>query len=260
MSANTLTPPTPPAGGRFGGRRAVVTGASSGIGAAVARALVAEGAQVARVGRDRSRLEGPGGVALVADLRVAAERARVAAEAVDALGGVDLLVNAAGVIAFGTLADTALDDFEAMMALNVTAPFHLTQLLLPALKARPGAVVHVSSVTGLRSFPGVLSYATSKAALDHLTRCAALELAPTGVRVNAVNPGVVVTELHKRGGLDEARYAAFLEHSRSTHPMGRVGTPDEVAELVLFLGGDQAGWITGATLAIDGGRHLTCAR
>jgi NAD(P)-dependent dehydrogenase (short-subunit alcohol dehydrogenase family) len=93
-----------------------------------------------------------------------------------------------------------------------------------------------------------------------LTRCAALELAARGVRVNAVNPGVVVTEIHKRGGMSEQEYAAFLEHSKSTHPLGRVGEAREVAELILYLASPRAAWITGATYAIDGGRAQTCAR
>ena len=175
-------------------------------------------------------------------------------------GGLDLLVNAAGVIATGTVETTALADFEEMFALNTTAVFHLMQLAASPLKARKGAVVNVSSVTGIRAFPGVLSYCASKAALDQLTRCAALELAESGVRVNAVCPGVVVTQLHRRGGMDAERYAGFLEHSAGTHPLGRVGEPDEVARLILFLGSTDAGWITGVTLPIDGGRHLTCAR
>jgi NAD(P)-dependent dehydrogenase (short-subunit alcohol dehydrogenase family) len=148
-----------------------------------------------------------------------------------------------------------------MMDVNVTAVFRLMQLALPWLEAVKGNVVNVSSVTGLRSFPGVLAYCVSKAAVDHLTRCAALELAGKGVRVNAVNPGVVVTEVHKRGGMDDAAYAAFLERSRGTHPMGRVGDAREVAELIAFLAnGERAGWITGDTVSIDGGRALTCAR
>ena len=191
---------------------------------------------------------------------VAADRERVVATTLEAWGAVDLLVNSAGVIAFGTIESTELPDWQSMFELNVTAVFHLLQLCTPTLKARQGAVVNVSSVTGIRSFPGVLAYCASKSAVDQLTRCAALELAADGVRVNAVCPGVVVSELHRVGGMDAARYEAFLEHSESTHPLGRVGRPEEVAELVLFLGSTQSGWITGATLPIDGGRHLTCAR
>jgi NAD(P)-dependent dehydrogenase (short-subunit alcohol dehydrogenase family) len=112
----------------------------------------------------------------------------------------------------------------------------------------------------MRSFPGVLAYSVSKAALDQFTRCVALELAPRGVRINAVNPGVVVTQLHRSGGMSEEQYQGFLERSKGTHPLGRVGTPQEVAELVLFLASKRASWITGVTYSIDGGRSLTCAR
>ena len=106
----------------------------------------------------------------------------------------------------------------------------------------------------------MLAYCVSKAGLDQLTRCAALELAAKGVRVNAVNPGVVVTEIHKRGGMNDEAYEAFLEHSKTTHPLGRVGDPSEIADLVLYLASEKASWITGATYSIDGGRALTCAR
>jgi NAD(P)-dependent dehydrogenase (short-subunit alcohol dehydrogenase family) len=130
----------------------------------------------------------------------------------------------------------------------------------PHLVVSRGSVVNVSSVTGLRAFPGVLAYCVSKAGVDQLTRCAALELAAQGVRVNAVNPGVVVTNLHRRSGIDEANYAAFLERSKQTHPLGRAGEPGEIAELIVFLASERAGWMTGETISIDGGRHLTCAR
>src|SRR5436190_3543576 len=122
-----------------------------------------------------------------------------------------------------------------MMNVNLRSVFHLMQLAAPHLIKTKGNIVNISSVTGLRSFPGVLAYCVSKAGLDQLTRCAALELAAKGVRVNAVNPGVVVTEIHKRGGMNEEAYAKFLEHSRTTHPLGRVGDPSEIADLVLFL-------------------------
>jgi NAD(P)-dependent dehydrogenase (short-subunit alcohol dehydrogenase family) len=147
-----------------------------------------------------------------------------------------------------------------MMAVNVRAPFRLMRAALPHLAARRGAIVNVSSVNGLRAFAGVLAYCVSKAAVDHLTRCAALELAPHGVRVNAVNPGVTVTNLHRRSGMGESQYAAFLERSRETHPLGRAGRPEEIASLILFLASDRAEWMTGETIPIDGGRHLTCLR
>ena len=106
----------------------------------------------------------------------------------------------------------------------------------------------------------MLSYCISKAAIDQLTRSTALELAPKGVRVNAVNPGVIITEVHKRGGMSEEAYAKFLEHSKTTHAMGRPGTADEVAKAIAFLASDDASFITGATLAVDGGRSIMCPR
>ena len=134
-----------------------------------------------------------------------------------------------------------------MLAVNTTAPFRLMHAAVPHLLARKGCVVNVSSVNGLRAFAGVLAYCVSKAALDQLTRCAALELAPKGVRVNAVNPGVVVTNLHRRAGMDEDRYAAFLERAKETHPLGRPGQAEEIADLILFLASPRAAWITGET-------------
>src|SRR5204862_2784602 len=170
------------------------------------------------------------------------------------------LVNAAGIIASGTIENTTLADYDLMMNINVRSVFQLTQLALPSIIDRKGNIVNVSSVTGLRAFPGVLAYCVSKAAVDQLTRCAAIEMAPLGVRVNAVNPGVTVTNLHRRSGMDEEKYAAFLERSKTTHPLGRPGRPEDIAALILFLASDQASWMTGETIPIDGGRHLTCAR
>jgi len=175
-------------------------------------------------------------------------------------GGIDVLVNAAGHISSGSIEDTSLAAWDALMEINVRAVFCLMQQALPSIISRHGNVVNVSSVTGLRAFPGVLAYCVSKAAVDQLTRCAALELAAKGVRVNAVNPGVVITEIHKRGGMSEEAYEAFLERSKQTHPIGRVGQASEIAELVFYLASDRAAWITGATYSIDGGRGQTCAR
>jgi NAD(P)-dependent dehydrogenase (short-subunit alcohol dehydrogenase family) len=172
----------------------------------------------------------------------------------------DVLVNAAGGLHSGTIETTTLSAWDAMLDVNLRAVFHLMQLSIPHLETRWGNIINVSSVTGLRAFPGVLAYCVSKAGVDQLTRCAALELAGKKIRVNAVNPGVVRTQVHRRGGMSEETYAAFLEHSRTTHPLGRVGEAEEVAELILFLASERAAWITGATYSIDGGRAQTCAR
>lgn len=254
---------------QFGGKVAFVTGATSGIGQACALAFARAGANVVCVGRNedalaevarRIREAGVKPLTIQADLSLEEEAERAIADAVQMFGGVDVLVNAAGHISSGTIENTSLQAWDDMMNVNVRAAFQLMQKALPSLIERRGNIVNVSSVTGLRAFPGVLAYCVSKAALDQLTRCASLELAAKGVRVNAVNPGVVVTEIHKRGGMSEEAYAAFLEHSKQTHPLGRTGRPEEIADLVLFLASDQAAWITGATYSIDGGRAQTCAR
>jgi NAD(P)-dependent dehydrogenase (short-subunit alcohol dehydrogenase family) len=255
--------------GRFVGKVALVTGATSGIGHACAIAFAEAGAKVACVGRKEvalrdvaSQISGLGteALTLTADLSSSDEAERVVNETVKTFGGIDVLVNAAGHISSGTVETTTLEAWDDMMNVNVRAAFQLMQKASPSLIERRGNIVNVSSVTGLRAFPGVLAYCVSKAALDQLTRCASLELAAKGVRVNAVNPGVVVTEIHKRGGMTEEAYAAFLEHSKTTHPLGRTGRPEEIAALVLFLASAEASWITGATYSIDGGRTQTCAR
>jgi NAD(P)-dependent dehydrogenase (short-subunit alcohol dehydrogenase family) len=176
------------------------------------------------------------------------------------LGGIDVLVNAAGVIANGTIENTSTEDWDHLMNINLRAPFHMLRCAVSHLIARKGNVVNVSSVNGQRAFPNVLAYCVSKAGVDQLTRCAALELAGKGVRVNAVNPGVTRTHLHLSSGMTEDEYRQFLERSKSTHPLGRVGEPEEVAELIFFLASDKASWITGETILIDGGRGQTCAR
>ncbi|HEX8652129.1 MAG TPA: glucose 1-dehydrogenase [Pyrinomonadaceae bacterium] len=248
---------------------ALVTGATSGIGHATALRFAEAGAAVAAVGRDQGRLrlvveeiQGSGGAALAIPSDVTDDGAArsIVARAVERFGALDVLVNAAGHISNGTIETTSLVDWDAMLNVNLRAVFNLMQQAVPYLAQRRGNIVNVSSVTGLRAFPGVLAYCVSKAGLDQLTRCAALELAPRGVRVNAVNPGVVVTEIHKRGGMSEDEYAAFLERSQGTHPLGRVGHAREVAELILYLASERAAWITGATYSIDGGRAQTCAR
>jgi len=251
------------------GKSAVVTGASSGIGRQTALAFAREGGAVLGVGRDIVALEevadeiiSKGGRVRILGIDVTGADAptKIVQAAVEGFGGLDVLVNAAGIIASGSIESTSDELWDTMLDINVRAPFRLIREAAPHLAARKGAVVNVSSVTGLRSFPGLVAYCASKSAVDQLTRCAALDLAPKGVRVNAVNPGVVVTNLHRRSGMKEEQYAAFLERSRETHPLGRPGRPEEIAELILFLASDRSGWITGETIAVDGGRHLTCAR
>ncbi len=253
----------------FADKILLITGTTSGIGRACALRFAEAGASIAAIGRSQDALAkiaqeieelGARALAIQADLSLEDETTRVVSKTVAEFGRIDVLVNAAGHISSGTIENTASEAWDAMLNINLRAVFLLMQKALPSIIQSRGNIVNVSSVTGLRAFPGVLAYCVSKAGLDQLTRCAALELAAKGVRVNAVNPGVVVTEIHKRGGMREEQYAAFLEHSKQTHPLGRVGQAGEIAELVLFLASDRASWITGATYSIDGGRAQTCAR
>ncbi len=244
---------------------AIITGATSGIGKACVDRFASE-YYITAIGRNTSALD-----ELVSkyssltkihtvktDLSEVENISRIINETINVFGQIDLIINAAGIISSGTIENTSYSDYQYMMRVNVDAPFILLQKAIPYLKKTQGNVINVSSVAGKRSFPGILSYSVSKAAMDQLTRVSALDLAEYGIRVNAVNPGVVITDLHKRGGMSDDKYREFLEHSKTTHPLGRVGKPEEIAELIYFL--TKSEWITGETVSIDGGRFLTCLR
>jgi len=267
-------------------RRAIVTGGSSGIGLAVCRRLLADGFLVATTSRSAARLEeafpaaavtavtasaaaaasaATGGASarplfIVADLATTAGCEEVAARCAEAWGAeaaIDLLVNNAGSGAIGQhLGKASIEAFDATFAINVRAPFVLTQLLLPRLQ-RGSVVVNVSSVAAQRPFAGMGPYCASKAAVDMLTQSAALELAPRGVRVVGVAPGTIETSFHSNAGMGDAVAASYYAASSGTHPLGRVGRPEEIADAVAWLASGAAGFVTGTTLIIDGGRLLT---
>jgi NAD(P)-dependent dehydrogenase (short-subunit alcohol dehydrogenase family) len=251
------------------GKVVIVTGASSGIGRATALLFAKSGSNVIAVGRNekelnalREQVQGKKGSIKVhlADIRETTQVERLVNDTVQNFGQIDVLVNSAGIILNGSVENTTLDDWDKMFDINLRSVFFMMQKCIPQLEKTKGNIVNVSSVAGARSFPNILAYCVSKAGIDQLTRCTALELAPKGIRVNAVNPGVVVTNLHKRGGMVDENYQNFLKHSKETHPIGRVGEAKEVADLIYFLASDKASWITGATYEIDGGRAQTCAR
>ncbi|KAL8614972.1 hypothetical protein ACOMHN_029715 [Nucella lapillus] len=259
--------------GNLSGKVALITGASSGIGAATAVLFSKLGATLALTGRKVENLAKVGSqceeasgkkvhnpLLLPGDLSKEDDTKQVLEEAVKKLGQLNILINCAGIIELGSIENTSLEQYDRMFNINVRSVYHLTMLAVPHLVATKGSIVNVSSVTGLRSFPNVLAYCMSKSAIDQFTRCVALELAPKQVRVNCVNPGVVVTELQKRGGLDDEAYAKFLEHSKETHALGRPGQPDEVARTIAFLASEDSSFITGATIPVDGGRHAMCPR
>ncbi|XP_071448540.1 3-oxoacyl-[acyl-carrier-protein] reductase FabG-like [Hetaerina americana] len=250
----------------------IVTGASSGIGAGTAIHFASLGSRLVLCGRNEDNLKGVKGKCI--QLGLTGEKVTLSVgdvtneefcqdlikHSVEKFGRIDILVNSAGILVSGGIEKLTLEDYDRQMDVNVRSIFILTKLALPHILATRGNIVNVSSVTGMRSFPGVVAYNMSKAAVDHLTRSVALEVASRGVRVNAVNPGVIITECHKRGGMSEEDYAKFLEHSKETHALGRPGTVEEVARAIAFLASDDASFITGHTLPVDGGRNIMCPR
>ncbi|KAI9579233.1 hypothetical protein GQX74_004705 [Glossina fuscipes] len=244
----------------FNGKVVLVTGASSGIGAEVAKEFAGYGGKLVLVGRNVERLNKTAEACLnssnhliiQADVTNEEEVKQMFKTALNKFQRLDILVNNAGIIEIGSIENTSLEQYDRVMNINMRSIYHLTMLAVPELKKNKGNIINVSSVCGLRSFPGVLAYNISKSALDQFTKCVALELAAAGVRCNSVNPGVITTELHKRGGMDETAYEKFLEHSKDTHPLGRVGTVKDVSNAICFLASDKASFITGCNMPVDG--------
>lgn len=235
------------------GRTALVTGAGAtgGIGFQIARALEREGAKVLISGRSRRRGEAAarelGGSArfVLADLTQLDQVRRLAADA----GPVDVLVNNAAAITTWATLEQPADEYEEVFSTNVRAPYFLTAALAPGMVANGrGSIVNVSSVVARVGTAGTSVYAASKAAIESLTRTWAAELGPDGVRVNAVSPGPVASEKVL------AIAAESVARSGRSTPLGRVGTTSEIAEAVLFLASDRAGYVTGACIPVDGGR------
>jgi len=251
----------------FAGKVVLITGASSGIGAATAIHLSNLGASLSITGRNVENLQkvaeqckGPKPFIVAGELTNETDTKNILETTIKHYGKLNVLVNNAGSLENGSIENTSLEQFDRVFNLNVRSMYHLTMLAVPHLVESKGSIVNVSSVNGLRSFPGVLAYCMSKSAVDQFTRCVAIELAGKQVRVNSVNPGVTVTNLHKNSGMSEEQLKNFFEHSKVTHALGRPGDVQEVAKTIAFLAGDDASFITGATLPVDGGRHALCPR
>jgi NAD(P)-dependent dehydrogenase (short-subunit alcohol dehydrogenase family) len=240
-------------------RRVLISGASSGIGFATARLLAAEGAEVCLVARDHERLRaavdaiGPAAWPVSCDL---ADPASVAALA-DAVGSrwsaLDGLVNNAGIAPMAAVDDTTTEVWNETFDVNVRGPFLLCRELGPLLHGgRLPSVVNVSSTLAERAIPGMAAYNASKAALNQLTRSLALEWAPV-VRVNAVMPAVVDTPIHALRGMTPEQ----VHEMDGMHPLGRIGQPEDVASLIVFLLSDASSWMTGTVIPVDGGVMAT---
>ena len=251
---------------RFSGKTAVVTG-SSGIGLGVAEKLAVEGARIHIWGVDeaanaaaRDHLSGYDVTVSKVDVASEQEVATAAGMAPDVEGQVHILVNAAGIQTYGDIESTDSAHWDRVMNINLRSCFLTSRYLYPAMKrSGRGAITHIASVQGYSNQVGVLAYAVSKAAQQALARSMAVDCAKDGIRVNSVSPGSVRTPLLEFSAAELARDGKSIDDMIAEfgkeHPVGRVGTPEEIGELVAFLSSDAAQFITGADLLIDGGLH-----
>ncbi|CAJ0593969.1 unnamed protein product [Cylicocyclus nassatus] len=251
---------------------AIITGASSGIGRAAAVLFAKHRYQLSLTGRNEAALREVAHeciqegitendvVISAADLSTESAPKTIVANTLGKFQRIDSLVNSAGILRSGPVLESDISVYDELFDVNVRCLVRLTREVLPHIIKAKGTIVNVSSINGPCPFPGVAYYCMSKSAVDQFTKCLALEMAPHGVRVNAVNPGVTVTNLHRRSGQDEKTYAAFLERSKTTHALGRPGDPREVAEAILFLASERSSFTTGQLLRVDGGRGIMFPR
>lgn len=241
---------------RFSGKTVIVTGASMGIGEACARRFAEEGANVVLVARTRDKLdriaaelEPERTLVCVADVVERTQVDRMIMETVTRFGGIDVLVSNAGIFRSGSLASTTVEDWRMLMTVDVDSCFHCAQAALPHLVRSKGSIIHMASVSGLGGDWGAVAYGTAKGALVNFTRALALDLGSQGVRVNAIAPTLTDTPMSADAVEDDTIRARFVDRIA----LGRVGRPDDIAGPVAFLASDDARFITGAILPVDGG-------
>jgi NAD(P)-dependent dehydrogenase (short-subunit alcohol dehydrogenase family) len=250
---------------RLSGKRAIVTGASSGIGEGIAKAFAAEGATVTVWGRDAERvaavrgaIEGDGGDAreAIGDVSDPADVERIVAEAAAAMGGVDVVVNCAGIgelDGWVPVHEHSLEAWQRTLAVNTTGPFMISKAAIPhMLEAGGGSFLHISSVCSLTVWAGDSAYSASKAALNMLSDHIAVEYGEQGIRSNTLCPGEILTPMHETAANASPDAKEWERNVLSKHPIGRFGEVEEVAQAAVFLCSDESGFLTGANVPIDG--------
>lgn len=245
--------------GALTGKSALVTGASSGIGAEIARRLATAGADVALTGRSEPRLaevaedvraRGSRAVEVVGDLASPDAPSAVVDRAAAELGGIDVLVHSAGTMTLAPFADTSLESLDDQYRVNVRAPFELTQAALPWLREARGSVIFISSMAALAAFAESAAYSASKGAIEAISRQLAIELAPQGIRVNAIAPGEIDTPMNAEL---YGQNPDYVEEMKRLTPMGRIGLPEDIADVAVFLASDASRFVCGASIPVDGG-------
>ena len=248
-------------------KTAIVTGAGTGIGRAIARTLHAHGARVVLAGRRRDKLDetaallGDRARVMPTDVTVPEQIAALVAAATEfGQGRIDILVNNAGVMRFAPFQQADESHWQTLMDVNCWGPRRLMAAALPAMRGAGGSIVNIASIAGEHAFPGAAAYGAAKRALRHISQVLAMEEAAHGIRVNVICPGVVEETDLLDGAVPPDKQAGFLSTFANVHPLGRNGKPDDVADAVLFFASPMSRWITGAVLPLDGGRHLATNR
>ena len=245
---------------RLSGKVALVTGGSRGIGYATAKILSENGAKVIITGKDRKRLEKAtleisGSIGIIGDIRNTQDVKNVVSKTVEKFRKIDILVNNAGIFPkIKQLHKIEDNEWDEVLDVNLTGQFRFTREVIPYLQKTSGSIINISSDAGLKAYQGFNAdaYSASKAALIVLTKCWALEYSKDKIRVNCICPGVVDTDMTKPF-LKTQKDKEFMNNE---HPIGRIGQPDEVAKAVMYFASDDASWITGAVLAVDGGESI----